>query len=219
MELRNLKMLARNFDIPTSKPLFELVALLTTKYTMLQKSQIIHGSNQITLLLRQYPHLSLTDIIYNNVVTQVTNDLQNNPNVELAFDRIIDWLTVIFQNQCEFVQHQINQGFTLAITELYKNHTIQQTWEIENTLFCVETMEELHIEKQCDICYEQCKQIDFVKTNCNHEFCHTCMKTHLNTQIQNVMQCCAMCRGEIKSLAIKCTEIHLDFEMCFANKK
>jgi hypothetical protein len=52
---------------------------------------------------------------------------------------------------------------------------------------------------ECNICWEEKQVCNFVKLGCNHEFCKDCVIKSLRNE-QRDKPCCALCRGEIKSL-------------------
>lgn len=54
----------------------------------------------------------------------------------------------------------------------------------------------------CDICYENCSKKDFIKLNCNHEFCKECIKNSLKNERKDI-PCCAVCRTQIVSFGIR----------------
>ena len=56
-----------------------------------------------------------------------------------------------------------------------------------------------NIHKDCSICYEEKEQCCFVKLNCEHEFCGTCVKTIID---KNNKPSCAFCRTNIEKLEV-----------------
>jgi len=64
----------------------------------------------------------------------------------------------------------------------------------------------------CAICYDDdIKNINFVKLNCNHKFCNTCLKKSIESTQNNKTPCCALCRTEIKILTFKDENIKNEF--------
>jgi hypothetical protein len=64
---------------------------------------------------------------------------------------------------------------------------------------------------ECSICYEGKKSKNFVKLNCNHEFCKECMIKTLETHTANNLRC-ALCRSDIKSIQTKTEKIKKKFD-------
>ena len=60
---------------------------------------------------------------------------------------------------------------------------------------------------ECNICYETYEKTNFVKLNCEHEFCKECVK---NT-IKSSKPCCAFCREDMKSFKVNSEDIKNEF--------
>lgn len=61
-------------------------------------------------------------------------------------------------------------------------------------------------QNECFICYEDYSSKNFVKLNCNHEFCKDCIKEQIKSTItENV--CCALCRNIVNNIEIRDNEI------------
>lgn len=81
--------------------------------------------------------------------------------------------------------------------------------KIVTTILCTETAAELQQHQDCPICYsDETKLMDMISTNCNHEFCKTCICRHIDGVPANRRACCPMCRADIKSLNVR------DVEFC-----
>jgi hypothetical protein len=52
---------------------------------------------------------------------------------------------------------------------------------------------------ECSICYDNKELKNFVKLTCNHEFCKECIVETMKIS-QNNKLCCALCRGEVKTI-------------------
>jgi hypothetical protein len=61
-------------------------------------------------------------------------------------------------------------------------------------------------EKSCDICYEDYACSNFVKTNCEHSFCQTCVTNTIKILPTNKKLSCAMCRSHITHLSCYTSE-------------
>jgi hypothetical protein len=53
----------------------------------------------------------------------------------------------------------------------------------------------------CVICYEDYAVNNFVKTNCEHSFCHSCIIATIQILPENKKLSCAMCRSNINHLS------------------
>jgi hypothetical protein len=60
----------------------------------------------------------------------------------------------------------------------------------------------LNETSECNICYESYKKNNFIKFNCNHEFCKVCVEKSLQNEKKTVLSC-ALCRSEVTSFEIK----------------
>jgi len=101
------------------------------------------------------------------------------------------------------------------------NNTIAQpaepAWKIHTTILCLETSKQLLEEVECPICYEPCKTIDTVTTQCGHVYCSSCIKgTVKSNETKMTPPPCPMCRSEIKILEMKCPDILFNFENEFS---
>jgi hypothetical protein len=63
---------------------------------------------------------------------------------------------------------------------------------------------------ECNICYEKFEKKNFIKLNCNHEFCKNCLKKTLESTL-TVEPFCAYCRAEIKNMEITSQDICDEF--------
>jgi len=68
------------------------------------------------------------------------------------------------------------------------------------------------IKIECNICYELCNNTNFIKLNCNHEFCKECIKNILKSCKSNFNEpCCAYCREKVNAITYKNETIHEEF--------
>jgi hypothetical protein len=64
---------------------------------------------------------------------------------------------------------------------------------------------------QCNICFEDEKITNFVKLNCNHEFCKECIKKTLKSCNRNTFPKCAFCREDFKNFIFKNDVVQNEF--------
>jgi len=63
----------------------------------------------------------------------------------------------------------------------------------------------------CNICFDSFNVTNFVKLNCNHEFCKECIKNTLKTCNRLIDPKCAFCRAPITKFIFKNVDIQSDF--------
>lgn len=98
------------------------------------------------------------------------------------------------------------EGEQAILTNLRRQ---REMTKIVTTILCTETAAELQQHQDCPICYsDETKLMDMISTNCNHEFCKTCICRHIDGAPANRRACCPMCRADIRSLVVR------DVEFC-----
>ena len=80
--------------------------------------------------------------------------------------------------------------------------TVEQKTRADNLLFA-----------SCAICYEDYSANSFVKTNCDHSFCHKCIVETIKILPENKKLCCAMCRSNINHLSCYTSEIERNLKI------
>lgn len=69
--------------------------------------------------------------------------------------------------------------------------------------------EDIHKLCECSICYDEKQVKNFVKLECNHEFCKDCIISTIKTNLQNGSNLtCALCRSQVKSIKSRTNQIH-----------
>jgi len=77
----------------------------------------------------------------------------------------------------------------------------------------LELVEEQQHVCECNICYESYEKRNFIRLNCMHEFCNTCLKTILTVDTDKIqLPCCAYCRANITDIVVRSEEIKTQFE-------
>lgn len=71
--------------------------------------------------------------------------------------------------------------------------------------------EDIHKLCECNICYEEKEVKNFVKLNCNHEFCSGCIINQVKARQSTPTICCAMCRTEVKEIQCRTNDIKSEF--------
>jgi hypothetical protein len=88
--------------------------------------------------------------------------------------------------------------------EQSRKFAIESILQEENKMEKMGKMEEI---LDCCICFESYNKSEFVKLNCNHEFCNGCLKQTLVSD-KRPKPCCAYCRAEVITMISRTTEIH-----------
>jgi hypothetical protein len=72
---------------------------------------------------------------------------------------------------------------------------------------------DLSHEDECAICIESKPISQFAKTNCNHEYCVDCVKSHVQANRHNTTKIvCPLCRTDLNGLSIKDVDIHTNLQ-------
>lgn len=75
-----------------------------------------------------------------------------------------------------------------------------------NAILCLDA-EELHVEEDCNICFEKTQFRNMVTLNCNHKFCGICVSQTFKKCNQFKLPNCAMCRAQIDWLLVNDNKI------------
>ena len=118
---------------------------------------------------------------------------------------------------CAFFENLQNTYAAATYNYTTNAQPLEPAWKIQTTILCLETTKQLLEEIECPICYEPCKTIDTVTTQCGHVYCSSCIKgTVKSNETKMTPPPCPMCRSEIKILEMKCPDILFNFENEFS---
>ena len=98
-------------------------------------------------------------------------------------------------------------SFVTNLLPQFEAEAVSKKFNIVPLLLCRETQEELQSEQECSICYDKTKLEDSVTLNCQHKFCHVCVK-------QTLLSCkrgtptCALCRVAMEIFIVKKQETY-----------
>jgi hypothetical protein len=107
--------------------------------------------------------------------------------------------------------NRIERMFVLA-TRQHIAHRVEREARKFNIATRVREENDEQIKIECNICYELCNNTNFIKLNCNHEFCKECIKNILKCCKSNFNEpCCAYCREKINAITYKNETIHEEF--------
>jgi len=104
----------------------------------------------------------------------------------------------------------------------HRPHHSDKKFSITTMMSCIEDQTGLDTAFECPICYTESKQFDGVSTNCNHDFCGSCIKTYLHTMqtVHTKEPDCPMCRSKLSVLTIKNVELfnEIDNTYCLPSR-
>jgi hypothetical protein len=67
--------------------------------------------------------------------------------------------------------------------------------------------EDIHKLCECSICYEEKEVKNYVKLNCSHKFCSSCIINQVKARQLTPTICCALCRTEVKEFQCRTNDI------------
>ena len=99
--------------------------------------------------------------------------------------------------------------FIHIIREISRRSQIKRKFHIK-TKITEEYENNLEEKYECNICYEERENKNFVKLDCGHEFCKDCIIQSLQNE-RRENPCCAFCRGDIKNIELKLESVKNEF--------
>ena len=106
---------------------------------------------------------------------------------------------------------RLSRMFVLASRQ-HIAHRVEREARKFNIATRVREENDEQIKIECNICYELCNNTNFIKLNCNHEFCKECIKNILKSCKSNFNEpCCAYCREKVNAITYKNETIHEEF--------
>jgi hypothetical protein len=131
-------------------------------------------------------------------------DRMPTPNLLLSFNsqRIsipLELLNEYIQAVDEFIpiSRDLNNEFDSSLST--KKYCITPILSLEST-----NSNDMDLEEDCPICYEQIGSMDSVRLNCNHKFCGSCIISTLSHhRVKDCSPSCALCRQPITNMITK----------------
>lgn len=112
-------------------------------------------------------------------------------------------------------RNRIEQYFYILVSEINRQNAERQSLNPRNRKFNIATQvikeKRSQLDIECNICYELHNNINFIKLNCNHEFCKECIKNTLKSCDILSDPCCAYCREKINAFTYKTETIQEEF--------
>lgn len=139
---------------------------------------------------------------YNNVITNLITIY----NYEVTEDTNLQMSVVM-----RYTQYLLYLFRSLPIRENYIQEQNQRTvvLSVENN------NENLDETCQCSICWDDKELRQFVKLDCNHEFCKDCIRQSVTAETRTNLHC-ALCRGEVITMRLRTQEVHTELSEVFA---
>jgi hypothetical protein len=140
---------------------------------------------------------------------------QENPIVLYdlrLLDSILGQIGAIMQRDPSILGTAILVDLRMRITEILNGADIREQAEpptIINSRVETNGDEQLNDNCSCSICWDERELVNFVRLDCQHEFCKDCIiatTTHNNGRVP----CCALCRGEVRTLISRTDEIQAE---------
>ena len=133
---------------------------------------------------------------FNNVIANLTTiytyEVTEDINLQMSIiRRYTDYLLYLFRTQ--------------QAREYYLQEQPQRT-----VVLTVENNDEnLDETCQCSICWDDKELRQFVKLDCNHEFCKDCIRQTVTNETRTNFHC-ALCRGEVRTMRLRSQEVHTE---------
>lgn len=112
---------------------------------------------------------------------------------------------------------QPTTNFIMYITWLdshFEAQDLNNSFEMQDRKFGIATQvveEESETPCECNICYESFNVTNFVKLNCEHEFCKDCLKKSMKACGRLKTPTCAYCRAQITNITYRNETIQTEF--------
>lgn len=192
--------LNENINQPNITTLFVILSLIREGvYSILYRSDIIKS----LVYMNNAGIFENNLIIPNNVFSEmelIIDDMEMDIDMDMEMEIDIDM--EIENNNLEISE--------IPFLDMTPEHPVVTAFAL-----CFETQDELVKLEECVICREEKKKLEFDVTNCNHEFCHSCLLSYMNKKGVDTLTC-PMCREPITSLAVKDPENYTEIQDLFS---
>jgi len=187
-------------------------------------------------IYKNIPQLESENNATHDIVTNdnVTNDNVTNDNVTNDIDiALLDFIIRLI-NRSQIIEPETEILNTTSVLREYISYLsglrmtlMRNEYNLPQSVIQlrIETNEENDLSEnyQCSICWDDKELRQFVKLNCNHEFCKECIIKTLttNTLTTNTLTtntittqtlrsnlCCALCRSDISTFTTHTQELH-----------
>ena len=186
----NIELSIRYYNYPRQRMLDWLL-----NYSLQNRNLLnAFASSYLSINIRSWNIIDITHQIHNYYCVRYSipyeRDIQNEDlfiNIEREHFEIDNLEVSILLNSIERLNSENNKKFNI-------------------TTKIIENLDYFEKQNECFICYEEKKFKNFIKLNCNHEFCNDCIKNLIkNTKTHNIY--CALCRSIVDNIEIRDNEI------------
>jgi hypothetical protein len=133
---------------------------------------------------------------FNNVITnlttiynyEVTEDTNLHMSIIMRYTQYLLYLFRLLPNREYYLEDQNQKTIILSIENNDEN--------LDETC-------------QCSICWDDKELRQFVKLDCNHEFCKDCIRQSVPSETRTSLHC-ALCRGEVRTMRLRTQEAHTE---------
>lgn len=142
------------------------------------------------------------EIQFENDLMSFIQELSTDRQEEIREERII-----LEQDQNRVMENMLMREMFIDMMSRIINRTSRAEYNKFKIISSINNNENENIDQlcECSICYDNKELKNFVKLSCNHEFCKECIIGTMKIN-QNKNLCCALCRGEIKSIESRTNE-------------
>ena len=132
----------------------------------------------------------------------------SNERQEEIQEEILEERRISEHQQNIVMENMLMREMFIAMMSRIINRTLQTENNKFKIISTINNNKNENIDQlcECSICYDNKELKNFVKLSCNHEFCKECIIETMKIN-QNKNLCCALCRGEIKSIESRTNEV------------
>ena len=168
-----------------------LISFNRPQYLEKRLIELIVNENETNLLV------NFVNIVNNNHTINIHNNIHhdnndNNDNNDDNDDEMPELLDINDPLEQALVETQAQTHFA---------EDSCRKFNINAQLIVSEDLEEA--EEECQICYDSKAKTRFVKLNCNHECCASCIIQTMNNTSQYKQPCCAFCRETMTNFVVR----------------
>ena len=162
----------------------ECILAIQNKYVEYTITMLENELNELNTRINRRPLPLFFDIDTNN--QEQEQDLDQDQDEDFELLSVSTYHSSIDDDELEITWSIDRTG------DYINNNKIKTIQDFPITFLTIE----LESEKECNICYENQNIKNYIKLQCNHEFCHDCIQNQLN----NNKTTCAFCRDPFQHL-------------------
>ena len=207
----NLDIISNNYSLEYSNNIDVTIRRVAHHMISIQQNGTILASNRISDLKAHYPGMQLPEIIPLKLQEMYIIGLSLNQTTDNIVTNMRNYVfTELYENQPTIIKDQLKEGFLrfININIITSRAIVRENIPIATAPLLytiIKSVEpyESNKEQDCCICFECKPHNKFVKTNCNHEFCYSCIESHM---IRDATHRCPMCRTTVATLTYSSRE-------------